>query len=153
MKNLLTPLLLACSVLCLAGCSGFTQGATAIGLSVEVTGVNRAADGAVEVSFRLDNPNIVPYLLAETTHRIFLNGTLIGIHRNLQAVALPAQTKLEGMARLIPEGPAAVRAVNDAVAAGSASYRTETALLIRLYGETTDKGTLVGTGTVAVTAK
>jgi len=152
--KLLPPslLLLACSILILAGCSSDNR-TLAVGLRVELTGITRSANGDTEVSWRLGNPNIVPYLLAETTHRIFLNGALVGEVKNREAIAVPAQSSIDGMVRLVPAGPAAVRVLNEALAAGSATYRTETELIIRLYGDETDKGKLIGTGTVRVTAK
>jgi hypothetical protein len=39
------------------------------------------------------------------------------------------------------------------VAAGTASYQVESSILIRLYGDTTDKSTLKASGTLPVTAK
>jgi hypothetical protein len=134
-----------------AGCSSSNR--IVVGLQVQLTAITCTADGGADVSWRLSNPNIVPYLLAETTHRITLNGVLLGTLRNKAPVAIPAQAIIEGTAHLVPEGPAAAQAIKAALAAGSASYHTETDLLIRLYGETTDKGTLVGSGTVTVTAK
>jgi LEA14-like dessication related protein len=154
MKLFSTPrLLLTCCLVFLASCSTLENRTIAVGLRVELTGITRTANGDTEVSWRLGNPNIVPYLLAETTHRIFLNGALVGELKNREAIAVPAQSSIEGTVRLVPAGAAAERVLNEALAAGSATYRTETELVIRLYGDETDKGKLIGSGTVKVTAK
>ncbi len=153
MKKLLTPLLLAACVLTLAGCSSFNRGVTAVGLGVELTDIKRAADGSVAVSWNLVNPNIASYLLAQVDHKVFLNGTLVGTTRDTEPMAAPAQRATGKVSPLVLAGSAAERVIAEAVAAGRASYRVDTELLIRLYGETTDKGSLTRSGSVPVTGK
>ena len=154
MKKLLTPLLvLACSLLIFAGCTGFERGLTAVGLSVELTGIERAADGTVSVAWRLVNPNISPYLIARTNHKIFLDGKLVGTALNEEPTAVPAQQSVAKVTRLTLADAAAAGLVAETAARGTAAYRVETQLLIRLYGETTDKGALTHSGSVPVTNK
>lgn len=154
MKKLLTPLLvLACSILILAGCNGFERGITAVGLSVELTGIERAADGTVAVAWKLVNPNIAAYLIARTNHKIFLEGRLVGTALNEEPTAVPAQQSVAKVTRLTLADAAAAGLIADAAARGSAAYRVETQLVIRLYGETTDKGSLTHSGSVPVTNK
>ncbi|MBI2497938.1 MAG: hypothetical protein HYV75_08535 [Opitutae bacterium] len=154
MKTLSTPLLLlAGCVLFLAGCSGFDRGVTSVGLSVELNGIERAADGTVTVTWSLVNPNVTPYLLERVTQKIFLDGALAGTTLDTQPMAVPAQQTTSKASRLTPAGPAAERLVAEAAAKGGAAYRVETQLLIRLYGDLTDKGLLTHTGSVPVTGK
>ena len=149
----LPRLLLAASLLFLAGCAGFDRGVTSVGLSVELTGIERAADGTVTVAWNLVNPNVTPYLLARVSHRISLNGTLVGTTLDATPMAMPARQSTGKVSRLTPAGPAAEKLIAEAAAKGSAAYRVETQLLIRLYGELTDKGVLTNSGSVSVTAK
>lgn len=152
MKKILAPLfLVTLFAFFAAGCGG--PNTTMVGLNVELGGVNRAGDGTVQVTLRVANPNIVPYLVAQASHRIYLDGVLVGTVNDKVALAVPAQSKGERTSPLVSAGPAAERTIAAAVAAGSASYRLESAVTIRLYGDNTDKSDLRGAGTVAVTAK
>jgi hypothetical protein len=154
MKKLLPPLLLlATSVLFFAGCNGFERGITAVGLSVELTGIERTADGTVTVAWKLVNPNISSYLIARTNHKIFLEGKLVGTALNEEPTAVPAQQSVAKVTRLSLADAAAAGLIADAAARGAAAYRVESQLLIRLYGETTDKGALTHSGSVPVTNK
>lgn len=154
MKKSLTPLLLlACSFLFLAGCSTFDRGIAIVGLSVELTGIERAADGTVSVSWNLVNPNIASYLIARASHKIFLDGRLVGTTVNEEPTAIPAQQSVNKVTPLKLADTAAGRLIAEAAARGSAAYRVDTQLLIRVYGETTDKGDLTHSGSVPVTSK
>ena len=154
MKKLITPLLLlAGCVLFLAGCSGFDRGVTSVGLGVELAGIERAADGTVAVSWNLINPNVSSYLLARVSQKISLNGILVGTTLDTDPMAIPAQKTTNKVTKLTLAGPAAERLIAEAAAKGSAAYRVETQLLIRLYGDMTDKGLLTHSGSVPVTGK
>ncbi len=132
----------------LAGCG--SPNTTTVGLKVELAGVARQADGHALVTWRVVNPNIVPYLLARVSHRIYLDGTLVGSVDDREALAIPSQTNQERTTALVSAGPAAERALAAAATAGSAAYRVESNVLVRLYGDTTEKGELRGAGTVPV---
>lgn len=151
MKHFLAPFL--CLTLLTAVFTGCSSPNITEGLKVELTRIARSDDGSVQVSWRLMNPNIVSYLVAQTNHRIYLNGTLIGTVEDKDAVAMPAQTNVDRISRLAPGGSAGTQAVNEALSAGSAAYRTETSIIVRLYGETTDKSSLSSRGTVPVVKK
>ncbi len=154
MKKLLTPLLLlTCSVLFLAGCGGYDHSVITAGLSVELTGIERSADGTVTVSWSLVNPNIAPYLLDRVSQKIYLNGTLVGTLLDNGRLAIPAQQTTRKVSRLATAGPAAEQIVAQAATKGNAAYRVDSELLLRLYDEITDKGSLTHSGTVAVTGK
>jgi hypothetical protein len=135
----------------LAGCGG--PNTATVGLKIELAKVVRQADGQVQVTWRVVNPNIVPYLLAQATHRIYLDGALVGSLDDREAIAIPAQTNLERTTALVPAGPGAERGLAAAATAGSAAYRVESTVIVRLYGDTTEKSTLQGAGTVPVTTK
>jgi len=109
-------LLLAAGLLFLAGCSGFNRGVTSVGLSVELTGIERAADGNVAVTWGLVNPNVSPYLLARVSQKIFLNGTLVGTTLDTEPMAAPAQQTTSKVSRLTPAGPAGERLIAEAAA-------------------------------------
>jgi hypothetical protein len=154
MKKLSFPLpLLAGCILSLAGCGGFDRGVTSVGLSVELTGIERAADGTVAVTWSLINPNVTPYLLDRVSHKIFLNGTLVGTTLDTTRMAIPAQQTTSKVSALTTAGPAAGQLIAEAAAKGSASYRVDTQLLLRLYDQITDKGALTHSGSVPVTGK
>lgn len=152
MKQYLAPLCLTLLfAFVAAGCGG--PNTTTVGLNVELGGVSRSGDGKVEATWRVVNPNIVPYLVAQATHRVYLDGVLVGTVSSKDALAVPARSKAEQNSPLLLAGPAAERAVTAAAAAGSAAYRMESTIIVRLYGDSTDKTELRGAGTVKVTAK
>jgi len=133
-----------------AGCGG--PNTAMVGLKVELSGVTRAGDGRAHVSWRIVNPNIVPYLVARTSHKVYLDGVLVGTVDDRDALAVPAQSKPQRTAPLNSAGAAGDAAIAKAVATGSASYRLESTVTIRLFGENTDKSDLTASGTVPVTA-
>jgi len=152
MKKFLAPLfLLSLFVAFTAGCS--STGNIMVGLKVELTGIDRAGDGSPQVAWRLVNPNVVPYLVAKVTHRVYLDGVLVGTIANDEAAAVPARSNLDRRHALQLAGPAAERALGAAGAAGSAAYRVESVLTIRLYGDNLEKASLTAAGTVPVTGK
>lgn len=152
MKKFLTPLLgAALFTLFATGCS--STNTLMVGLKTELTGIARAGDGTVQVSWRVVNPNIVSYLVAEADQRIYLDGVLVGTSKDREPVAVPAQSKTDRTSALVPAGAAAERTLAAALKAGSAAYRLESSVTIRLYGDTTEKSTLTASGTVPVTAR
>jgi hypothetical protein len=153
MKKFLAPVLLITLFAALAaGCSSSNSSTTA-GLKIELTGIVRAGDGSTQVSWRVTNPNVVSYLMAQASHRIYLNGVLVGTVNDHDPLAVPAQNHADRVSPLVSAGPAADRTLVAAVAAGSAPYRVESAILVQLYGDITDKGDLVAAGTVPVSAR
>jgi hypothetical protein len=154
MRKLFTPLAaLACSALFLAGCSSYDHGVITAGMGVELTGIERAADGTVTVGWNLVNPNITPYLLDHVSQKVYLNGTLVGTTLDAARMAVPAQQTTSKVSRLTTAGPAADQIIAEAAAKGSAAYRVDMQLQLRLYDDLTDKATLTHAGTVPVTNK
>lgn len=150
MKKFLTPLFLA-ALFALFGTGCNNTASITAGLKVELTSIGRTADGGTQVSWRVVNPNVVPYLLAKSTHRIQLNGVLIGTLADNEALAVPAQTSLDRRHPLVVAGPAAERIL--AAATDSTPYKMESVVTIRLYGDEVEKIQLTASGTVPVTAK
>ena len=152
MNRLLAPVfLLSLLVAGLAGCASSSEIITR-GLRIELTGIERAADGTVAVSWRVQNPNIAPYLFARVSHKIFVNETLIGTTLDKEPMAAPAQAVASRTTKLTGND-AANRVLTDAMARGTASYRVETQILLNIYDSTVEKSALTNSGTVPVTAK
>ena len=152
MKQLITPLFLLGFLAALTmGCSNGQV--ITVGLKVELIGIQRAGDGTAQVTWRVNNPNVVSYLLSNTRHRIYLNGTLVGSAVDIEPTAFPAQTSVDRTAKLSLADAAAARVLSEAAAAGSASYRIDTQVIVLLYGDVTEKGSLTHAGTVPVTGK
>ena len=135
----------------LAGCGG--PNTTTVGLKVELSRVAHGGNGRTEVSWRLVNPNIVPYLLARATHKIYLDGVLVGTVDDREALAVPAQSNQDRTSPLTSAGAGAEAALANAARNGSAAYRVESVVVVRLFGETTEKTDLRATGTVPVAGK
>jgi len=152
MKKFLTPFFLV-SLLALLGTGCSSSNTITAGLRVELTGIARAGDGTTQADWRVVNPNVVSYLLAQSTHRVYLDGVLIGTITDKNAMALPAHNHSARSSLLKSDGAAADRALAAAVAAKSASYRVESDIIIRLYGDSTERSGLTSTGTVPVTTK
>jgi hypothetical protein len=152
MKKFLTPFLLV-SLLALLGSGCSSSNTITAGLRVELTGITRAGDGATQADWRVVNPNVVSYLLAQSSHRVYLDGVLVGTITDKNAMALPAHNHSARSTLLKSDGAAAERALAAAVAAKSASYRVESDVTIRLYGDSTERSSLSSTGTVPVTTK
>lgn len=152
MKKFLTPFFLV-SLLALLGTGCSSSNTITAGLRVELTGLARAGDGTTRADWRVVNPNVVSYLLAQSSHRVYLDGVFIGTITDKDAMALPAHNHSARSTTLKSDGAAAERAVAAAAAAKSASYRVESDIIIRLYGDSTERSGLSSTGTVPVTTK
>ncbi len=151
MKKFLTPFFLVTLLALLAGCS--SNNTITAGLKIELMGLARASDGSTRVSWRMVNPNVISYLMSEASHRIYLNGVLIGTVNDREPLAVMPQTHTDRTSPLASAGPAGDSALAAAATAGSAPYRVESTIVIQLYGEMIDKSKLMAVGTVPVTAK
>jgi LEA14-like dessication related protein len=153
MKKLLTPLVLLLGVVLFhAGCSN--SGTIVVtGLRIEITGIERSSNGDVQVTWRLMNPNIVPYLLSRVSQKISLNNTLVGTTLDTAPIAIPAQDHATHTSKLTLAGGAASQVLAGAAGHGPVSYRVETALSIQLFGDMIERGDISGAGVVPVIAK
>jgi hypothetical protein len=153
MKKTITPLiLLACAVLAGSGCRN-TGAIVVNGLRLELTGLERTADGAASASWRVVNPNVSPYLIAEVNSRIYLNGTLVGTILDKEPIGIQADGKVARTSKLVLAGPAAGQILVDAAAHGSVNYRVDSALRIQIYGDANETGNISYSGSVPVVSK
>ncbi len=113
------------------------------GLGLELTHLERATDGTVNATVRVTNTNVVAFNFSESHHTIILDGREIGTMKVTSATGIPSQTTVEQTGRLelkrgvdLPSGPA--------------SYRLESRIVVRLYGDRTENEKLGGSGTVVV---
>ena len=152
MKKFLTPFFLIVMLAALvAGCS--SNNSTTAGLKVELTGLTRAGDGGTRVAWRVVNPNVISYIVAQVRLRVYVDGVLIGTVTERDPLAVPAQSHADRASPLVSAGSDAERKLAAASAAGAGAYRLESAVLVQLYGDITDKSNLIATGTVPVTTK
>lgn len=153
MKKCLLPLfLLVCGLVFPSGCNN-TGTIIVVGLRIELTGIERAPDGTTTASWRVMNPNVAPYLLSRTSHKIYLNGTLVGTTTDTDPMAIPARNNAGKTSKLILAGPAAERLLAEAVGHGPVSYRVDSSLVVLIYNDSTEKSSLSGTGMVTVSSK
>jgi hypothetical protein len=152
MKKILLPLLAVFALICGFTACGSTDFLTA-GLKIELSSIERASDGAVRVTWRVQNPNVFSYLLDKTSHKLSLNGTLVGTITDNSPLGVPAQSHAERTEILTPTKPPAGTVIDQAVAQGSASYRLDSTLNVLLLDDKFEKISLTGSGTVPVTAK
>jgi LEA14-like dessication related protein len=149
----LTLLLLGGLLLCGFSACANTEKIIAGDLKVALTRIERTSDNIVHATWRVDNPNVVSYLVAKGTHKILLNGALIGTIVQDQPLGVPAQSKFERGNVVTLVGPAADSILDQAIAQGSADYRVESTIMLLIIDEQFEKIRLTYTGTVPVTAK
>ena len=152
MKKILPPLLLTLVLVCGFTACGSPEFFTA-GLKLELTGIERAGDGSVRVAWRVLNPNVFPYLLNTTSHKLSLNGTLVGTLEDTAPLGVPAQGQAERTGVLIPAKTPAGAIIDQAIAQGSAPYRLNSMLNILVLDDKFEKKSVTTSGTVPVTAK
>lgn len=122
-------------------------------LKVAMSRIERMGDGTVHAYWRVDNPNVVAYLVSKGTHKILLNGTLLGTIIQDKPLGVPAQTKLERSSTVTLVGPAANQVLDQAIARGSAEYRVESTIVLLIIDEQFEKVRRTYSGTVPVIAK
>jgi hypothetical protein len=151
-RSLPSLILLVCAGLLAGGCVN-TGAIVVTGLQVEVTGIERATDGTVLVSWRVVNPNVTAYLLAQVRSKLYLNGTLVGTTLNKEPMGVPPQGNAAKSSKLTPASPAVDGILAEAAGHGPVSYRVDSSLIIQIYDEQTEKGELSNSGSVTVVSK
>lgn len=141
MKNFLLSALWLGLVGLLASCSSTTN--ATVGLRVELESIQRDGHGGATATVRIVNPNLVAYNIDRATHRIFLGDRLVGTLEAKRPLGIPAQNVGRHSGALALDKGAAL-------AAGSASYRIESKVVLRLYGERTEDAKFSASGTVTV---
>lgn len=151
MKQWITPLFLLAALLGFTGCKN-TGDIMAVGLGIDVTKIERASDGSFAVTWQVRNPNIVPYILDHSTHKLFIDGTLVGTMTEDSRIAIPAHNAGGRTDKLVLAGGGAQK-LNQALSAGTANYRVETTAWMLIVDDDFAKSEFVGSGTVAVSAQ
>lgn len=137
MKNTLLALCAAVAlVVSFSACSSRIP----VGLGIELASLEAAAGKA---TVRYVNPSVVSYNVDHSTHRVFLDGKLVGKIEIKAPLGIPAQRNLEQGGTFVAEKGANV-------ATGSANYRLQSELTLVLYGENVQTSKLSGSGTVVV---
>jgi hypothetical protein len=85
--------------------------------------------------------------------KIYLNGTYLGLITNDTPLAIPANTMSVRSGQVTGGDPAARRALDAAVAQGSASYRVDSQITICIYDDSFEESKLTAAGTVVVKAE
>jgi len=122
-------------------------------LKVALSKIERAGDGTIQVTWAVENPNVVSYLVSKGTHKVTLNGTLVGTIVQDTPLGVPANNKQERTGLLVLAGPAAAPVIDQALAQGSAAYRVDSTILLLILDDKFEKVHLTRSGSVAVVAK
>jgi len=146
---LLLAVLLACGF---SACSS-TSDIIAGDLKVALSRIERAGDGTIQMTWRVDNPNVVSYLVSKGTHKILLNGTLVGNIVQDTPLGVPSHAQLERTTTFVPVNPAAVAVIDQAVAQGSAAYHVDSTMVLLIIDDKFEKIHVTYSGTVPVVAK
>lgn len=152
MKNWFTPLLLVVSLAAFTSCASTSEIITT-GLRIELTQIERSSDGTIQATWRVKNPNIVPYLIDRSTHKVTLDGVLVGTITDSARLGIAAQSQVERTSVLKPANAQVADRLVQLAAKGSASYQLSSAIVLLLYDDETSKSTLTGSGSVAIRAK
>jgi hypothetical protein len=151
MKRLSPVIFCLAGLFFLAGCSSKDlPGLT--GLGVTLIGIERSADGATQVHWQLNNPNVVAYLIQASSHKIYLDGRLVGTAATREPVGLNRQsTQNQSAIMQLDKGSEAALAA--ALARGTSTYRLESNLTITTYGDYREEYRTNASGTVSLTGK
>ncbi len=152
MKNWLTPLLLVLSLFALGACSSNSD-IISTGLKIELTRVERDHDGAIHVTWRVRNPNVVSYLIDRSIHRVKLDGVVLGTINDNARLGVPPQSPAERTSVIQAAGAMGAEQFAQLAAKGSASYQVESTIQLLLYDDEISKSSLSNSGTVSVVAK
>lgn len=152
MKLRFLPFLGAVLLLVLSACHN-SGGVIATGLHIEVTKVTRSSDGSIQVTWRLRNPNVVAYLLDHATHKISLNGAVIGTVTSQERLGIPREGEVEQTFPLTPANGGVGAQLAQLVGRDPVPYQIESNVWFLIMDDDRERATLTGSGTVAVTAQ
>lgn len=152
MKHLPLPLLLL--ALLLGGLTGCASNSDIIsaGLRIELTQIQRGADGSVQVTWRVQNPNVVAYVFQRSTHKLTLDGVEVGTMQDSSPTGVPPRSQADRTGTLIPAGSAGSQTIDQALARGSASYNLDSTMWVLIIDDDVERVPLRAAGTVTVTA-
>jgi hypothetical protein len=152
MKKLFAPLLFILAALVLGGCGSNTAVMTA-GLRADLVRLQRAGNGDVQVTWRVQNPNVVGYVLTRSIIKLTLDGVPVGTLTSQERIGIPSMNQAERTAVLAIANPAAGAAIEQALARGSASYTLNATMWMLVVDQEFEKFTLTGSGTVPAGAE
>lgn len=152
MKSWITACLALVSLLAFTSCSHSSE-LIAQGLKVELTRIERTSEGSVEVTWRVNNPNIVHYLVDRATLKITLDGALLGTVNEPTRIGVVQQSFEERRGTLMPASPAAAQRVVQLAEKGSARYELDATLWLLIVDDEKVKSSLSSSGTVPVSTK
>lgn len=152
LKHWITPLFALGLLFFVSACGSGTE-IISRGLRIAVTKIERTSAGAYEVSWQVENPNVVAYVVDHSEHKLYLDGVLVGSVSRKARQGVPVQNKAEAVDALVPVNSAAADKLAQALSQGSAAYRIDSTIWILLADDETAKSQLTSSGTVAVVAK
>lgn len=132
MKNLLPRLplfaLVCLGLLSFAGCLS-TPKINSINVGIVELKPGANADQISVVLF-YSNENVIPIAIAETSHKLYINGKLLGKSEDLNPVGLPPARVTHQTVTLLVKDKALLQSLIASADAQSASYRIESRLTI-----------------------
>jgi hypothetical protein len=152
MKKWITPLLALIALLSLAACHSSSE-IISRGLRIVVTKIERAPNGTYEISWQVENPNVVAYVVDHSEHKVFVNDLLVGSVSRKARQGVPIQARAEGVDPLILSSPSAGDTLAQLVGKDAVPYRIDSTIWVLLAEDETSKSQLTSSGTVAITAK
>jgi LEA14-like dessication related protein len=152
MKKWITPLLVLAALLVSAGCRS-TGDLIGTGLIVDLVKIQQTGPDAYVVTWRLENPNIVPYVIDHSLHRLAIDGAPVGTLEEKDRFGVAPQTTVEHSIALTLNGAAAKEKMALALASGKADYHLDSTAWLLLVDDELTKYTKSRTGTVPVVAK
>ncbi len=152
MKKLFAPLLLALTALFVTGCSSNMQIITG-GLRAELLRLQRLPGGDVQVTWKLSNPNVVPYVITRANLKISLDGKPVGELTEPRRFAVPAQNLAEQTSVLSAASLTDAALLEQALSRGSAAYSLNATIWILMLEDKEEKFRADSSGTVATGAQ
>lgn len=121
---------LFCAVLFLAGCATPDRGG---GLNVQLAGVSIgdvSLTGATgELTIEVINTSVIPYVVSKATHRLYLNGSLVGEAVSAESWGVQPQGRVKYKAVLKLANAQAFDALRALLGSGRLNYRIESRLV------------------------
>jgi len=112
------------------------------GIAIAVTDLQPTAASSstgnhrrIVMTLRFFNDNIMPVAFAETTHKLYLDGTYVGVATNRQALGLPPAGNVEREVFIEIEKPQVLQQIAARSGAGPVNYRLASNIRYRAGNE------------------
>lgn len=151
MKKLFAPLLLSLAMLFVAGCASNMEIVTA-GLRTELLRVQRQPSGDVQVTWKVSNPNVVPYVITRAVLKVSLDGKVVGELNDPRRFAVPAQNLAEQTSVLPAAAITDKATLEQALLRGNAGYALNATIWILMLEDKEEKFRADASGSVATGA-